>query len=168
MRLKSQEFKGIVFRIHAPDKEALDTSASREYGGRWNRPEKYGVLYTSLTLETAEAEYKTQLQKRGLAADDLFDRSISTIEVRLQRVLDFSDPDRQKEFRISESELESDDDISRKKMLDLADEARAHGYEAIISPSARLRKGKNLNVFMDLLRDKSFIKRIKTERPSGK
>jgi len=166
LSLKSQGFKGIVFRIHAPDKDALDTSASRDFGGRWNRPRKYGVLYTSLTRETAQAEYKIQLIKRGLTPDDLFDRSISTIEVNLQRVLDLSDPDRQKEFGISQSELESDDDICRKKMLDIADEARAQGYEAIISPSARIRKGKNLNVFMDLLEDRSFVKKIKTERLS--
>lgn len=168
MSLSFREFSGLAYRIHAADKDALDTAASREYGGRWNKAHKFGVLYASLTKETAQAEHTSQLLKRGLTPGDLSDRLITIIQVRLTQVLDLTDPDRQKEFGITKSELESDEEACRKKILDVSEKARAQGYEAILSPSARFPNGKNLNIFPDKLSKKSSLKIIKSERLKSK
>ena len=168
MSLSSMEFSGLVYRIHAADKDALDSAASKEFGGRWNRAKKYATLYFSLTKETAQAEHTSQLLKRGLTTGDLSDRLITTIRVHLTQVLDFTDPGRQKEFGLTKSQLESDEEACRKKILEVSEKARAQGYEAILSPSARFPKGKNLNIFPDKLSKKTSLKIIKSERLKSK
>lgn len=157
-------FSGLVYRIHAADKAALDTAASKNFGGRWNRANRFGVFYASLTKETAQAEYASQLRKRGLTLGNLSPRLMTTIRVRLTNVLDLANPDRQEEFGISKSELEPDEDVCLKKILEVSDRARAQGYEGILSSSARLARGKNLNIFPDKLSPKSFLRIIKSER----
>ena len=164
MSLSSMEFSGLVYRIHATDKDALDAAASKEFGGRWNKANKFGALYASLTKETAQAEHTSQLLKRGLTPGDLSHRLITTIQVHMTQVLDLTDPDRQKEFGITKSELESDEVPGREKILEVSEKARAQGYEAILSPSARFPNGKNLNIFPDKLSKKSSLKVIKSER----
>jgi len=168
LRLSSVEFSGLAYRIHAADKDALDTAASKEFGGRWNRAKKYAALYVSLTKEIAQAEHTSQLLKRGLTPGDLSDRWITTIRMHLTQVLDLTDPGRQKEFGLTKSELESDQDACRKKILEVSEKARAQGYEAILSPSARFPNGKNLNIFPDKLSKKSSLKIIKSERFKSK
>jgi len=158
------EFSGLVYRIHAADKDALDAAASKEFGGRWNKANRFGALYASLTKETAQAEYTSQLLKRDLRPEDLTHRLMTTIHVQLAKVLDLTDPDRQKEFGITQPELESDGQICRKKILEVSEKARAQGFEAILSPSARHPSGKNLNIFPDRLSPKSSL-RIKKSEP---
>jgi len=160
----SAEFSGLVYRIHAADKNALDMAASKNFGGRWNKANRFGALYASLTKETAQAEHSSQVLKRGLTPGDLSPRLMTTIRVRLTKVLDLTDPERQEEFGITKSELESDADASRKKILEVSEKARAQGFEAILSPSARLPSGKNLNVFPDRMNPKSSLRIIKSER----
>ena len=164
MSLSSMEFSGLVYRIHAADKDALDTVASKKLGGRWNRANKFGALYASLTKETAQAEHTSQLLKRGLTPGDLSYRLITTIQAHMTQVLDLTDPDRQKEFGLTKAELESDEEACRRKLLEVSEKARTKGYEAILSPSARFPNGKNLNIFPDKLSKKSTLKIIKSER----
>jgi RES domain-containing protein len=153
-----------VYRIHAADKNALDMEASKNFGGRWNKANRFGALYASLTKETAQAEHASQVLKRGLTPGDLSPRLMTTIRVHLTKVLDLTDTDRQEEFGITKSELESDEDAYRKKILEVSEKAWAEGFEAILSPSARLLGGKNLNIFPDKLNPKSFLRIIKSER----
>jgi len=157
-------FSGLVYRIHAADKNALDTAASKNFGGRWNKANRYGALYTSLTKETAQAEHTSMLLKRGLTPGDLYPRLMTTIRVHLTKVLDLTDPNRLEEFGITKSELESDEDACREKILEASDKARTQGYEAILSPSARLPRGKNLNIFPDRLGAESSLRIIQSER----
>ncbi len=156
-------FSGLVYRIHAAGKSALDTEASKNFGGRWNRANRYGALYVSLTKEAAQAEHASQLRKRGLMPEDLSPRLMTTIRVRLTKVLDMTDARRQQEFGISRSELESDEEGCRMKILEVAEKARAQGYEAILSPSARLPRGKNIDIFPDRLKSGSFLKIVRSE-----
>lgn len=158
------EFSGLLYRIHATDKDALDAAASKEFGGRWNKANKFGAIYASLTKETAQAEHTSQLLKRGLTPGDLSYRLITTIQVHMTQVLDLTDPDRQKEFGITQPELESDGQTCGKKILEVSEKARAQGFEAILSPSARHPSGKNLNIFPDRLSPKSSL-RIKKSEP---
>ena len=159
----SRGFRGFVYRIHAADKNALDTEASKISGGRWNKANRFGALYASLTKETAQAEYTSQLLKRGLTPEDLTHRLVTTIQVQLEKVLDLTDPDWQKEFGITKPELESDEQTCRKKILEVCEKARAQNFEAILSPSARYPRGKNLNIFADRLSPKSSLRVIKSE-----
>ena len=163
MNRPAAEFSGFAYRIHAVDKDALDTAASKIFGGRWNSANRFGLLYLSLTKKTAKAEYGTQLSKRGLRPEDVSPRLISKIHVRLTRVLDLTNPESQKEFGVTERELGSDDKACLEKILEVSERARTQGFEAILSPSARLSGGKNLNIFVDRLGPKSFVKNVKSE-----
>lgn len=168
MSRPSGGFGGPVYRIHAADKSALDTEASKRFGGRWNRANRFGALYASLTKETALAELAGQVQKRGMTPGDLTHRLITTLEVHLIKVLDLAEPERQKEYGITKSELESDEETCRKKILEISEKARDQGFEAILSPSARFPGGKNLNIFPDKLNKKSSLRIIKSERLKAK
>ena len=158
------KFGGRVFRIHSRRKSPLDIEGSKEYGGRWNRENRYGALYTSVDKETLKAEFIKAAEARGYEVRDLFLRRISSIEVRLKKVLDLAVPENRKKFKIKLSDVTSDGEDSKEKRLKVADRARALGCEAIFSPSAADPKGKNLNIFPDKLLKGSYIKKVRTER----
>ncbi len=164
MNKASSKFRGRVFRIHSKRKLPLDIKGSIKYGGRWNRENIYGALYTSVDKETSKAEFIKAVEARGYDVKDLFLRRISTIEVILKKVLDLTIPENRKKFRIKLSDIKSDEENSKEKCLKVADKARELGYEAIFSPSAADPKGKNLNIFSDKLVKGSYIKKVRTEQ----
>lgn len=164
MNKASSSFEGCVFHIHSRKKSPLDIEGSVEYGGRWNRGKRYGAVYTSLDKETLKAELMKAVEARGYRIRDLFLRSISTIEVRLKKVLDLTVSENRKKFKIKLADTMTDEEGSKEKCLQVADKARDLGFEAILTPSAANPQGKNLNIFPDKLLKGSYIKKVRTER----
>lgn len=158
-----KELKRYVFRIHYEGAAPLDTSGSKKRGGRWNRKNKYGCLYTCLDKEALKAELYKMCKKRGLEVKDLFLWAITTIEVEIKNYIDLTSPDIRKEFEIKLSDILSDKEEEQEICRPVADEARALGCEAIISPSAAEPKGKNLNIYPDKFSRNSHVRIIKTE-----
>ena len=72
-RLKPKAFEGRVHRIYDPEHGFLETIGSYISGGRWNRRNEYGALYTSLSKATAIAEIcrmaEKRVRKRGLKSN---------------------------------------------------------------------------------------------------
>jgi RES domain-containing protein len=58
-----------VVRAGWPD--PLDTSFSRDRGGRWNAPGSHRVLYTCCSLPVARAVAREALARAGVTVDDL-------------------------------------------------------------------------------------------------
>ena len=94
----------LVLRVHYGGLNPLDTKASKKQGGRWNRKNKYGVIYTALDKKTLRAELYKMVDKRGITAKDLFHWKITVIEVKLKNVLDLTDPKIRKKFGIELSD----------------------------------------------------------------
>ncbi len=62
-------YKGLVWRYIPKDTLALDYRYLLLANGRWNRFGVYGCLYTALTREGAEAEYRKILQTYKIRPD---------------------------------------------------------------------------------------------------
>lgn len=153
----------LVLRVHYGGLNPLDTKASKKQGGRWNRKNKYGVIYTALDKKTLRAELYKMVDKRGITAKDLFHWKITVIEVKLKNVLDLTDPKIRKKFGIELSDILFDTKDCIEKCCKIADKARNLGAEAILSPSAANPEGENFNIYPDKLLKNSYIKQIKTE-----
>ena len=154
---------GLVFRVHYGGLNPLDTKASKKQGGRWNKKNKYGAIYTSLDKKTLRAELYRMVDRRGITAKDLFRWKITVIEIKLKNVLNLTDSNIRKKYGIELSDILSDTKDCIEKCCKIADEARSLGAEAILSPSVANPEGKNFNIYPDKLLKNSYIKRIKTE-----
>lgn len=63
---------GTYFRVFKPDwNDPLDTSFSKETGGRWNAPGKFGVLSLCASLAVAAANARKQHSARAIRLFDL-------------------------------------------------------------------------------------------------
>jgi len=131
-RLAARPFQGVVHRIYDPDHGFLETIGSYLSGGRWNRKEKYGALYTSLSKETAILEILRAAEKRNRKPSELGRRDYVAVRARLARVLDLTQPEFYTFLETSPAAFLSDTSLC----LVVADEARQLGCEGMLVPSA--------------------------------
>lgn len=157
---KPAPWTGVTFRSveleHASAEQILSGEGSFRYGGRWNAPETFPVIYSSTRPGTAVEEAFQLAQDYDLLPDDLKPRLTCGIEWKLSRVIDLTGgnlpawlrlPDWMQEnfSRINESGAET-------LCQALGRAARNSGASAIICPSARVAGGVNLVAFRDRLR----------------
>jgi RES domain-containing protein len=143
------DFEGLVWRYVPRNAQALHIGFILLARGRWNRSAEYGCLYTSLSPEGARAEYAKELRLIGIDAEADQPKDLVSLTVGVARVLDLTDPDRRKHFGIALETLigDAEDDLESCRIV--ADIARLEGYDAILSPSAALVAGRNLNLYID-------------------
>jgi len=143
MRLRAKVWRHIPVGAHPRDLEAILRS-----GGRWNRPDVYGCLYTALTLQGAIAELEKAKNYKSGAPRQIGPRELVSIQVDLDPVVDLTDPnngyvDPQAPFLTGAA----DDD--KENCRSLADQLRIDGVAAIIVPSAAAPGEKNLAIYID-------------------
>ena len=158
-KLAATQFDGEVDRIYDPEHGAFETIGSFLWGGRWNRKQQFGALYTSLGRPTAENEILAQARKRGVEPSDLGPRDHVEIHAKLTRVLDLTTDAALKALSVSKTELLA----NRELCLEIADAARLLGVEGLIVPSAE-SAGKNLVIFMDKLQPGWELKELRRNR----
>ena len=119
--------------------------------GRWNRAGIYGALYTALTREGALAELRKIREQNASGSGTIAfsKRELRSIEVKVQPILDLTDPATIKTLAVDVREFLGDDDGSLEACRKVADFARAQNYRAMIVPSAALEGEKNLVIFPD-------------------
>lgn len=116
--------------------------------GRWNRQGRYGCLYCALSASGALAEYRKAVE-RGIL-ERLSPRELVSIRVvRVSPVLDLTDANDRRKFRITMPKIRSDDAAGIEACRAVADRARAEGYHALMAPSAARGGGVNLVIFPD-------------------
>ena len=136
----------MVHRIYDPSHGFLETIGSYLAGGRWNRRRQYGELYAALSMETAIAEVRRAAARRNLRPSDLGRRDHVVMRVRLTRVLDLTSLKFYDSLGMSPEEV-----LDQKELcLQIADQARELGYEALLAPSAT-GSGTNLIIYKDRL-----------------
>lgn len=121
-----------------------------EADGRWNRPGEYGCIYTALTREGAEAEYRKTLRAYELNASDQSERDLVCFGVWIAQVADFTDAATQRRAGVTFVDLTANTSASFELCRSIADAMRADGCAGIISPSAAVEGGRNLTIYIDL------------------
>lgn len=165
---QARAWTGNGFRLaavsHASAGKILSGRGSQEFGGRWNAAGTFAAVYCSLLPETAVTETMSRFRKAGLKARRPLPGVLVSLAIKLQSVLDFSDPHA---FPAAESFLAK---AKRENWQRLQDEGReassqaigraAHqlAIEGILFSSAVVPGAKNLVVFPDSLRSKSFLR----------
>ena len=145
--------------------EALSTVGSLQYGGRYNPPREFGVLYLGEDEEVCWAE----LRRRAGETEFLREPQVfAEVGVELERVLDLTDEEVLRELGIEEEELlkaTGDEAEDYRLTREIARTARAAGFEALKVRSVTSR-GSNLVVFTDKLSGSSRVELLEL-RPAS-
>jgi RES domain-containing protein len=140
----------VVFRVVQKGLDPLGTAGSLKAGGRFNPPNAFGALYTSVEVPTALKEVAKGLRLRGIDPEQFPEDAywIYELEVRLEAVLDLTDPDVLQKSGFQEDSLTGTDINATRE---IATQARERGYEALLVPSGANPKSKNMVIFLDKL-----------------
>lgn len=148
--LPRASLSAVVFRVVQKGVDPLRTTGSLKAGGRFNPPNAFGALYTSLEAPTALKEVARGLRLRGIDPEQFPEDAywIYELEVRLEAVLDLTNPDVLQKNGLQQNSLTGTDVNATR---DIAARAREQGYEALLVPSAAAPDSKNLVIFLDKL-----------------
>jgi RES domain-containing protein len=151
--LLPERFDGEAFRHHDPSRNSLSGAGARTFGGRWNPPESFPVLYTGLTAEVVEAEFARMASLQGRRVGDFLPRTFVRYRVALSKVLDLRSAESREVVRLSDSDIWGDD---RVRCQVIGEAAHYLAFEAILAPSATA-VGDTLSVFMDRIGGESSV-----------
>lgn len=138
----------VVFRVVREGLDPLATTGSLRAGGRFNPPNEFGALYTSLEATTAAQEVARGLRQRGVDPNQFPKGAwwVYELEVKLESVLDLTDADVLQKSGLQRDSL-TGSDLNATRAI--AAEARQRGYQALLVPSAAASGFKNLVIFPD-------------------
>ncbi|MEE8119986.1 MAG: RES family NAD+ phosphorylase [Anaerolineales bacterium] len=117
-------------------------------GGRWNRRDVYGCLYTSMTRRGAIAEFEKASRVSALINFQRWNRDLVSILVELEPVEDLANR-KPSPISLDEPFLTGDDPNNYEACWSLADLLGTEGYIALISPSSAQQGKKNLHIYID-------------------
>jgi len=151
---------GLTFRSveleHASPDEILSGEGSRRFGGRWNAPETFPVIYSSTRPGTAIEEAFQLAADYELSPDDLKPRITCGVEWDLARVIDLTQNNLPAWLKLAnwmqEDFLRINDAGFETLCQAFGRAARNSMISAILCPSARMEGGVNVVVFRDRLR----------------
>jgi len=151
--LGSAPFSAEVFRHVASGRNPRSGRGARIFGGRWNPPDSFAVLYCGLDVSTVVDEFHRLARRQGISADGFLPRDLCRLSVDLNSVLDLRGNAARRTIGLTDRELRSDD-LSACQAIGAA--AHSVGIEGILAPSAA-NGGTALAVFLDALRPDSAI-----------
>ncbi len=167
---ESVPWAGVTFRSveleHASPEQVLSGEGSLKYGGRWNAPGTFPVIYSSTRPGTAVEEAFQRAADYELIPDDLKPRLTCGIESNLYRVIDLTGKNLPAWLKLADWMQENfsriNDSGSETLCQALGRAARNSGVSALFCPSARVAGGVNLVAFPDRLR----VTRCQFESPT--
>src|SRR5438270_4653562 len=80
----------VGYRNQAPAFNARSGEAARRFGGRYNPPRSFPVIYLCLTKPCVAAEITRQAARQRVQVEDLLPREFWSLATGLERVLDFT------------------------------------------------------------------------------
>lgn len=157
---KPAAWSGISVRsvelLHASPEQILSGEGSRRFGGRWNAPDTFPVIYSSMRPGTAVEEAFQLAADYELAPEDLKPRVTCGIKWNLSRVIDLTRNNLPSWLALADWMQENFARINDSGFETLCQSfgraARNSGVNALICPSTRVAQGVNLVVFRDQLR----------------
>jgi RES domain-containing protein len=146
--LPRSPLSAVVFRVVREGLDPLTVTGSLRAGGRFNPPNEFAALYTSLDRTTAANEVARGLRQRGIDPGQFPEGAwwVYELEVSLESVLELTDVDVLQKSGLERDSLTGSDVNATRQ---IAAEARAQGYEALLVPSAAVSGSKNLIIFPD-------------------
>jgi RES domain-containing protein len=138
---------------YANKDDILTGAGARRAGARWNPPNTFRTVYTSLDPHTAVDEAFAHFLHYGLPIAKALPRVLVSLEVRVRRVLDLTDARIRRFLTVSERRLLDDPwremQIKGQESLTQALGRLAHedGWEALLAPSTARKGGVNLILF---------------------
>lgn len=158
--MRPRAFSAQVFRHHSGSYPPLSGDGAKRFGGRWNAPGSFPVIYTALDEATALAELAKTATQSAIPLDKLRDRKVAVIYADLGKVLDLTDPGVRKALGLKLADL-----IAEAPAIPQAIGSAAHalGYEGILAPSAA-GAGAILAVFADNRSTRSTISVVSDEQ----
>ena len=150
-------FKGRLFRSctakYATEKDLLTGDGSFKFGGRWNAPNRFRVVYLSLSLEGSLAESIGATTSYGIDPTQCLPLTSVVLDADLNRTLDLTLPAIRKLLGISLASMngcdwELDNRANREAMTQAVGRAACEaGLQGIVVPSVCKRTFRHLNVF---------------------
>ncbi len=147
-------FQGQVYRHVSPGISPVSGAGARSFGGRWNPPDSFPVIYTALSEATARAEFERLAARQGRLVSDFLPRNLYTLDVELSAVLDLTGLGGLRRVGLSMRAVRGDDASACQAV---GDAAHKLGFEGIIAPSAT-SSGPVLAIFELNLRAESIVK----------
>jgi RES domain-containing protein len=148
-------FRSVELEHAAPDK-ILSGEGSRRFGGRWNAPGTFPVIYSSAKPGTAIEEAFQLAADYELSPDNLKPRITCGIEWDLAQVIDLTRKNLPSWLKLSkwmqEDFLRINDSGFETLCQAFGRALRNAGMSAILCPSARVEGGVNFVVLLDRLR----------------
>lgn len=132
--LSPATFSGRAFRHQAVEWQYSQPGAgARTVGGRWNPPNSYATLYLASSADAAAAELKRLAARAGRAVNDFMPRHLLEFEVKLDALLDLTDPEAVKAVGLKEEHLRANDAAP---CQEVGEAAHHLGREGVLAPSA--------------------------------
>ena len=121
------------YRQLTPRRDPRSGEGARRYGGRFNPPGSFPVLYLCTTQACAAAELRRRAEQQKVAVETFLPRKLWEIQAILERVLDLTDQTILRTFDITGADLVRDD---RTLTHEVGGAAHSDGLQAILTPSA--------------------------------
>lgn len=87
----STELDSVGYRNQAPGFDPRSGEGARRFGGCYNPPRSFPVIYLCLTRPCLVAELTTQATRQSVQVSDLLPRELWSVATTLERVLDLTD-----------------------------------------------------------------------------
>lgn len=121
------------FRSQAPGFDARSGEGARRFGGRFNPPRSFPVIYLCLTPACAVAELTRQAERQGFQVDDFLPRELWSLQTSLDSVIDLTDDAALRSAGLATADLVRPDHALTRQIGEAAHE---RGIQAIKSLSA--------------------------------
>lgn len=115
------------YRNQSPGYDVRSGEGARRFGGRFNPPKSFPVLYLCTTRDCVVAELKRQAKRQGLAVDDLLPRELWTVKGDFESLLDLRSATTLESLGITAADLISDDLQLTRRIGEAAYEQRFQG-----------------------------------------
>lgn len=152
-RLSAVPFSGVGFRHVAPHVDCRSAEGARQFGGRWNPPNSFPVLYIALSIESVAAEFLRMAARNARPPGDFLPRDVCTLEIELERVLDLRTPQALRTVGLDPARIHGHNLVPSQQV---GDAAHKLAFEGILAPSAT-GVGETLVVFELKLRKGSRV-----------
>ena len=121
------------YRHQAPDFDPRSGEGARRFGGRFNPPQSFPVIYLCTTQDCCAAELRAAAARQGLDANVLLPRELWAFELELEAVLDLTDDATLRALDLTTHDLVRPDHELTQQIGEAAHERR---FQAIRSHSA--------------------------------
>lgn len=132
-RLDGAALELVGYRNQAPGFDPRSGEGARRFGGRFNPPHSFPVIYLCTTRPCVVAEFTRQVDRQGVSIEGFLPREVHRLTASLARVLDLTDAEVLAALGLVADDLVRDD---RSMTHEIGEAAHEHDFQAILSSSA--------------------------------